>query len=226
MIRLENVTKTYAGPSGPVTALGSTSLSVDAGEFVSIAGASGCGKTTLLMVLGGMLRPTSGQVEVAGEAPYALSNSQRAAWRARTVGFVFQMFHLVPYLSVRDNVLLGPRLSHEEPARAAELLTRLGLADRQRHKPAELSAGEKQRTAIARALLRRPKLILADEPTGNLDPENADEVFRTLQAFHRQGGTVVVVSHGSVADAYAGRRVEMAAGQIASDARLEPDSRP
>jgi ABC-type lipoprotein export system ATPase subunit len=219
VIRLENATKTYDGPDGPVTALAATNLTVNTGEFVSVTGPSGCGKTTLLMVVGGMLRPNSGLVDVAGEEPYRLAASQRAGWRARTVGFIFQMFHLVPYLSVLDNVLLGPRLANDERARAGELLARLGLAERQAHKPAELSAGEKQRTAIARALLRRPRLLLADEPTGNLDPENADEVFRSLQEFHHGGGTVVVVTHGDVATAYADRQIEIDAGVVVGDTR-------
>lgn len=215
VIRLENATKTYDGPDGPVTALAATNLTVNTGEFVSVTGPSGCGKTTLLMVVGGMLRPNSGLVDVAGEEPYRLAASQRAGWRARTVGFIFQMFHLVPYLSVLDNVLLGPRLANDERARAGELLARLGLAERQAHKPAELSAGEKQRTAIARALLRRPRLLLADEPTGNLDTETGQDIMDLLRKLNETSRlTIVLVTHDEAVARQAHRIIRLNDGRI------------
>ena len=214
MISFENVSKFYQTKRGEVRSLDGLSLQVKTGEFVAIRGPSGCGKTTLLLTAGAMLRPTSGRVTADGQDLGALSGCERARFRACKIGFVFQMFHLLPYLSVLENVLVAGGGAAGEVARAGELLDQLGLSGRMHHRPAELSTGERQRTAIARALLNQPKLILADEPTGNLDPENADEVFRHLQAFHRAGGTVVLVTHGTAADAFADRVVEMQAGAV------------
>lgn len=215
MISCSQLSKVYRGASGPVNSLDAVDLEVRAGEFVGVRGPSGCGKTTLLLAIGGMLRPTRGLVMVNGRELYALEAAARARYRARTIGFVFQMFHLLPYLTALENVLLaaGPG-SNGGSSRALALLEELGLAARAQHKPAALSAGERQRTAVARALFNEPSLILADEPTGNLDPENAGEVLKHLQAFHRRGGTVVVVTHGSGADAYADRVIEMRQGRI------------
>ncbi|MBI2927565.1 MAG: ABC transporter ATP-binding protein [Verrucomicrobia bacterium] len=216
MVRFENVSKIYPTSRGAVKSLDALSLEVKAGEFIALRGPSGCGKTTLLLTAGGMLRPTSGRVTVDGQDLYALSSRERAQFRARKIGFVFQMFHLVPYLNAVENVLLAanPATKNPDRDRAARLLAQLGMTPRADHKPADLSTGERQRTAIARALLNEPKLILADEPTGNLDPENAAEVFRHLQEFHRAGGTVLVVTHGTTADAFADRVVEMRAGAV------------
>lgn len=216
MVRFDHVSKIYPASQGEVKSLDRLSLEVHPGEFVAIRGPSGCGKTTLLLAAGGMLHPTAGTVTVDGHDLYTLSARERAQFRAGKIGFVFQMFHLVPYLNVVENVLLAAVQAPRKPgpARAEELLARLGLAPRLRHKPAELSAGERQRAALARALLNQPKLILADEPTGNLDPDNAAEVFQHLREFHRAGGTVIVVTHGSGADAYADRVVEMRSGSI------------
>jgi ABC-type lipoprotein export system ATPase subunit len=201
-----------------VKSLDAVSLRVHPGEFVAIRGPSGCGKTTLLLTVGGMLRPSSGTVTVAGHELYALRAADRARWRSANLGFIFQMFHLVPYLTVLENVLLaagGPR-TPERIHRSRELLDQLGLAARLSHKPAELSAGERQRTAIARALLGQPQILLADEPTGNLDPHNAVEVFQHLRAFHQAGGTVIVVTHGDAAQPYAQRTLELQAGRLHS----------
>lgn len=216
MIHCEQLSKVYRTAQGEVRSLDHFSLEVNAGEFVCVRGPSGCGKTTLLLMLGGMLRPTSGRVTVDGQDLYALKIKERAQFRARKIGFVFQMFHLVPYLNVMENVLLasGPDRNGSDAGRAQDLLTRLGLAQRARHIPAELSAGERQRTALARALLNEPTLILADEPTGNLDPDNATEVFRHLAEFHRAGGTVILVTHGSTGESYADRVIQMKAGKI------------
>ena len=214
MIRLEKVAKTYRTPQGPVRSLAGVDLRVAPGEFLVLQGPSGCGKTTLLLTLGGMLRPSAGRVWVENRDLYALGAGERARFRARTIGFVFQMFHLVPYLNVLENVMLaGPAKPDAATlARATDLLARLGLEPRLRHKPEALSTGERQRTAIARALLNQPKLILADEPTGNLDPENSAAVFGYLAQFQRGGGTVVVVTHGDGAQAFADRVVAMRAG--------------
>jgi len=216
MVYLENVSKIYRTRHSEVKALDEVNLQIKEGEFVVIRGPSGSGKTTLLLNVGGMLRPTGGQVVVNGKDIYSMSERERAKFRTENVGFVFQMFHLVPYLNVIENVLLAAgtgrnRMVHED---ARALLKRLRLSEREYHRPSELSAGERQRTAIARALLNRPKIILADEPTGNLDPNNADEVFVYLKEFHREGGTLLVVTHGKAADQYADRIVHLRDGHI------------
>jgi len=175
MIELSDVRRVYPGPKGNVAALDGVSLAVAEGEFVAIRGRSGSGKSTLLLTMGGMVRPSSGQVVFRGTDMYTVSAGDRARYRARDVGFVFQMFHLIPYLSVIDNVLAPGRLTGQAPerARAEELLERFGMGHRLGHTPAKLSTGERQRVAVARALLHRPALVLADEPTGNLDPAPA-----------------------------------------------------
>jgi putative ABC transport system ATP-binding protein len=219
MIACEGLAKRYAMRSRTVDALTDVSLVVSPGEFVVVRGPSGSGKTTLLLTLGGMLRPTAGMVRVDGTDLYGLSEAERAAFRARRIGFVFQMFHLVPYLTAIENVLLpaGAGDARADRGRAAALLEEMGLVDRANHKPAELSAGERQRTAIARALYREPAVILADEPTGNLDPDNAAATFEHLAAFHKAGGTVIVVTHGHEADAPADRVVRLREGRIVAE---------
>jgi putative ABC transport system ATP-binding protein len=216
MLRFQQVSKLYRTRRGEVKSLDALNLEVKTGEFLVIRGPSGCGKTTLLLTGGGMLRPSSGTVLFNGQNLYDLSPRQRAALRAASVGFVFQMFHLVPYLTVLENVLLGATVAPEKDlkTRASELLGPLGLSARAHHTPAQLSTGERQRTALARALLNRPQVILADEPTGNLDPANAGEVLHHLKQFHSAGGTVLLVTHGTAADSYADRHVEMQSGRI------------
>jgi ABC-type lipoprotein export system ATPase subunit len=224
MLRLDRLTKTYVGPQGVVRPLEELSLEVPAGQFAAVQGPSGCGKTTLLLVAGGLLEPDSGQVWLDGQDLYALSAEARAAFRAAHVGFVFQQFHLVPYLSVLDNVL-APTLAHPVPnarPRARELLERFGLADRSGHVPAQLSTGERQRTALARALLARPRLLLADEPTGNLDRENADIVLNCLADFAAEGGAVLLVTHDAAAAARASRVLPMSRGKLVSDQPAGP----
>ncbi len=218
MICCQALTKIYRTAQGELRTLDGLNLEIRRGDFVCVRGPSGCGKTTLLLTLGGMLRPTQGSVRIAEDEIYALPPRARARFRSARLGFVFQMFHLVPYLSVLDNVLVAAtdQRAVDSRKRAAELIERLGLTTRQHHTPAELSAGERQRTALARALLNRPELILADEPTGNLDPENATEVFRHLKSFQHSGGTVVVVTHGSSAENFASRILEMRAGKLLS----------
>jgi len=216
MVLCEELRKLYRPPQGEVRSLDGVSLAVRRGEFVCLRGPSGCGKTTLLLTLGGMLRPTSGKLRVSDREIYALSSAERARFRAEQIGFVFQMFHLVPYLGLLDNILLAarPGTAREAGKRGGELLEQLGLAAHAGRTPAELSAGERQRAAVARALLNRPQLILADEPTGNLDPANAREVFQHLKAFQQAGGTVIVVTHGSSAEPFADRTIEMSAGKL------------
>ena len=219
MIRCDEVTKIFRKNGSEVTSLDRFTAKVAEGEFVAVRGPSGSGKTTLLLTLGGMQRPSAGSVQLAGRDLYALSPAERARLRSSEIGFVFQMFHLVPYLDLLANVLLAcpGKPSAEVRQRASGLMDELGLADRASHRPGELSAGERQRLAVARALLNRPKLILADEPTGNLDPENAAEVIRHLAEFHRAGGTVVLVTHGAAADAHADRTLRLEQGRLVAN---------
>jgi ABC-type lipoprotein export system ATPase subunit len=217
MLSLQDLTKTYRTWAGEVKALEGVSLDIDKGEFVAVCGPSGSGKTTLLMMIAAMLRPSGGTVRFAQRDVYEMTGPARARFRAETIGFVFQMFHLVPYLNVLENVLLAAAVVRRRNGRiqAEELLQRLGLQHRLGHRPSELSAGEKQRTAIARALLNQPKLILADEPTGNLDPENARCVLRHLQDFQKDGGTVIMATHGPAAQEFATRTVNLREGRLA-----------
>ena len=193
------------------------SLRVEQGQFVAVQGPSGCGKSTLLLIAGGLLSPNSGRVKIDGCDPYELSANERAQFRATKIGFVFQQFHLVPYLSVLDNVLAASIATQRPDARsrARELLKHFGLEHRSDHVPAELSTGERQRTALARALLNRPKLLLADEPTGNLDRENAEIVFSHLVEFARDGA-VLLVTHDTKALEYAQRVERIREGRIVS----------
>ena len=219
MLVLENLGKTYRTGAHRVQALESVSLQIDTGECVALCGPSGSGKTTLLMILAAMLHPSRGSVRFDDKDIYGMAGPDRARFRAENIGFVFQMFHLVPYLDVLENVLVaGQAIGTSDAARAKELLERLGLQHRLRHRPAELSAGEKQRVAMARALLNRPKLVLADEPTGNLDPENAACVLTHLRDFQRAGGTVIVATHGPAAGEFATRTVHLRNGEIVTPA--------
>jgi ABC-type lipoprotein export system ATPase subunit len=218
LLQLSHVTKVYSQGARTVRALDDVSLQVAAGEFVSLVGPSGCGKSTLLLVAGGLLRPDAGAVVVAGIEPYHLPPEARSRFRGQHVGFVFQQFHLVPYLSVRENIL-SPVLAWwkgDLPERADALMDRFGLAERRNHRPGELSTGERQRTALARALLHRPRLLLADEPTGNLDPENAQLVLDTLRQSATEGAAVVLVTHDATAASRADRTIPLAQGRCVS----------
>ncbi len=216
MLKLDNITKTYRGGDGKVHAIDGVSLDVAAGEFMAVCGPSGCGKTTLLLAAGALLAPNSGRVEIDGCDPYAMSPNERAALRAGAVGFIFQQFHLVPYLTVMDNVLVAAlAVGGGDPRpRAEQLIERFGMAGRARHVPAELSTGERQRTALARALLNEPKLLLADEPTGNLDERNAEGVLAALGEFSESGGAVLLVTHSPQAADHAQKTVHLAAGRV------------
>ena len=218
LISLDHITKTYTGDAGPIVAVDDVSVSVEAGEFVAVVGPSGCGKTTLLLVAGGLLRPENGEVSIDGTDPYSLSGEQRARFRAEQIGFVFQQFHLVPYLNVLDNVMAPALVTGETSARerAGILVERFGLADRLGHRPGQLSTGERQRVALARALLNDPRVILADEPTGNLDGDNSEQVLQALKTFADEGGAVLLVTHDPDAVAFAGRQVVLQGGQLAS----------
>jgi ABC-type lipoprotein export system ATPase subunit len=210
---LENVSKVYPSPQGEVRALDGVSLHINPGEFAAVCGPSGCGKSTLLMLTAGLTSATNGTVLVDALDLASLTSFQRARWRGENVGFVFQMFHLLPYLNVVDNVRVAAR-GATALARSTELLERFGLGSRLRHRPDQLSVGERQRVAVARAIVNDPRLILADEPTGNLDPANAAVVLEMLAAFHRGGGTVLLVTHDEAAARQAQRILRLAGGKV------------
>jgi len=216
MLKLDRISKDYASPDGTVQAVADVSLAVEAGDFVAVQGPSGCGKTTLLLVAGCLLQPSSGSVRLDGVDPYVLSPNQRGALRSRRIGFVFQQFHLIPYLSVRDNIL-APSVARPDPeagGRASELIQHFKLDHRVNHLPAQLSTGERQRTALARALLNAPGVIMADEPTGNLDDANAEIIFGYLKEFVTDGGAVLLVTHDPRAAGVADRTLRMDAGRL------------
>lgn len=221
--RIENVTKEYSRGGSSVRALAGVNLEIEAGDFVTIQGPTGGGKSTLLQLLGALDRPTSGTVQL-GDADLA-SASDRAlgAIRARDIGFVFQGFNLIPTLTAAENVDMGleplglPR--EERRTRVAEALARVGLAERADHLPGELSGGQQQRVAIARAIAKRPRVLLADEPTGNLDESMRDDILRVLDSLHAEGLTLIVVTHDSAVAARAGRRLRLAAGVVSESHR-------
>ena len=216
LLEVKDVKKIYQSSGGQVRALDGVSVSLAQGDFTAVQGASGSGKTTLLLVIGGLLAPDAGEVLISGDNPYKLSPDARAQFRATHVGFVFQQFHLVPYLSVIDNVLVAAIATGQTDAaeRARELLAHFGLEHRLHHVPGQLSVGERQRTALARALLNRPKLLLADEPTGNLDRENAEAVLGYLGDFASDGGAVLLVTHDDTAASHAKQIIQMSDGGI------------
>ncbi len=217
LIDLADLRKEYPMPGGAVAALKGISLSVAAGEYAAIMGASGSGKSTLLYLLGLLVTPTSGTYRFEGQEVGTLSDAERSRLRSRRIGFIFQSFHLVPQFTVLQNALLGARYAGangETPARARALLDRVGLSRRLAHHPAELSGGEMQRTAIARALLMDPQVILADEPTGNLDARTGDEIAGLLEELNREGKTVILVTHNPALAARARRRITLADGEV------------
>jgi ABC-type lipoprotein export system ATPase subunit len=217
MLTIESITKIYSNQKLEVRAVDEISLVVAANEAVAIRGPSGCGKTTLLLVCGALLRPTRGAVRLAGVDPYELSPDERSDFRAQNIGFVFQQFHLIPYLNVEQNILTAnvPSRQSDPRLRARELIQHFGLADRIHHVPSELSVGERQRVALARALFNNPKLVLADEPTGNLDPDNAVTVLDALREYADDGGAVLMVTHDPNAAERAHRIVPMERGHLA-----------
>lgn len=222
MLRMENVSKQYRHRGQTVAALNSTSATIEDGEFVAVVGPSGSGKSTLLLMLGGMLSPTTGHVFLDDQSVYALNADDRARLRKRKLGFVFQTFNLVPYLTALENVQVPLYLSGIEGDaqrdRAVALLARVGLGERLHHKPCELSVGQQQRVALARMLANEPAVILADEPTGNLDPETASEVIEFFHAINAEGKTIVMVTHDPRAAECATRTLRLTNGQIVGSA--------
>jgi len=214
VVVFESVSKHYQGKNGFVRALDDVSFRIEKGEFVVLRGPSGSGKTTLLVLLAGMLAPTGGKITVCGRRLTDLSSEDIARLRSDSIGFVFQMFHLLPYLNAYENVVLAIEKESIDSREVRQLLKRLDLENQADNLPSELSAGEKQRVAVARALVNRPRILLADEPTGNLDRENAQKVLSHLEDFHRQGGTVLVAGHSELAVRFADRVIELRSGRI------------
>jgi len=211
LVQVEDISKSYGG----LRALDSVTFEVLSGEWIAIMGPSGSGKTTLINILGGLDRPTSGRAIVDGVNVGTLGERQLTRYRAEKVGFVFQHFYLVPYLSALENVMLAQYFhSIADEVEAAESLVRVGLGDRLHHLPSQLSGGEQQRVALARALINHPKLILADEPTGNLDEANEQIVLELLRELHRSGHTILLVTHSPEIGRMADRRIELAHGRL------------
>jgi len=221
LIKLQNVTRLYPAraeaPGGSIHALDNFSLQVEAGEWIAVMGPSGSGKSTLVNLIGCLDRPTSGEIWLDGENVAQLSTAGLNRVRAEKIGFIFQQFHLIPYLTALENVMLAQYFhSMTDEQEALEALQRVGLKDRARHLPSQLSGGEQQRVCIARALINDPKIVLADEPTGNLDAMNEEIVLRLLRDLHHQGRTIVMVTHDPVVARLADRRVELHHGKIAA----------
>ncbi len=211
LIQVENLSKIY----GNLGALSEVSFSIDAGQWVAIMGPSGSGKTTLINILGGLDTPTSGKALVDGTELGGLSEEMLTRYRSEKVGFVFQQFHLVPYLTALENVMLAQYFhSMTDRKQAGEALRRVGLGDRMEHLPSQLSGGEQQRVAIARALINQPKILLADEPTGNLDEANQQTVLNLLHELHSAGQTILLVTHDPAIGRLADRRIDLAHGHL------------
>ncbi len=223
MLSMRGLSRVYRTDTIETTALDGIMLDVADGEFVAIMGPSGCGKSTLLNVIGMLDSPTSGSYNFNGTEVAGLPEAKLADFRKRNIGFIFQSFNLVDELSVRENIELA-LLYHDVPAaerrtRVDEAMDKVGIAHRAKHRPSQLSGGQQQRVAVARALVGNPKLILADEPTGNLDTQHGEEVMKMLQALNREGSTIVMVTHSPAHADYASRVVNMLDGRILIERR-------
>ncbi|MFH1029142.1 MAG: ABC transporter ATP-binding protein [Pseudomonadota bacterium] len=227
LIETQNLTKIYGKGETAVTALDHVNLKVNAGEFVAVMGPSGCGKSTLLHLIGGLDRPTEGVVSIEGKPISEMPDDTLTELRRRKIGFVFQFYNLIPVLNAVENAALPVTLDGVKPAeakrRAAEWLTRFGLADRMNNRPDQLSGGQQQRVAIVRALVAEPTLILADEPTGNLDTRASDEIAALLRQVSKDyNRAVIMVTHDPRIAAYADRIIFLKDGAIADETILEP----
>ena len=222
IIQLRGVTKTFAGAAGNCTALDNIGLDIAPAQLTAVVGASGSGKSTLLGLLSGIERPTSGDITIAGSAIGGMTERTLTTWRGRTVGIVFQFFQLLPTLSAAENVMLAMDFVRVFPARerrdrAMALLERLGVADQSHKLPATMSGGQQQRVAVARAMANGPALLLADEPTGNLDSRTASSLLELFASLVRDGQTIVMVTHDTHARNFASRVVELADGRLVSE---------
>jgi putative ABC transport system ATP-binding protein len=228
VVELRAVSKTYYKPDGSVMveALRGVDLTIGRGEYVAIMGASGSGKSTLMNIIGCLDRPTGGQYLLAGQDVDTMSDEELSEFRGRTIGFIFQAFNLIPQLTVEENVevpLFYQNVhKHQRRERAVESLTMVGLADRMGHRPRELSGGQQQRTAIARALVTRPVVLLADEPTGNLDSATGTAILDTFDGLHARGMTIIMVTHDNAVAARCHRIVRLKDGLVEFDVRQEP----
>jgi putative ABC transport system ATP-binding protein len=215
--------KSFGSGAAAIHAVRDLNFRIAPGEFVAIMGPSGAGKSTLLAMLGAMNAPTTGRLQVDGIDVYALRPDQLADFRREYLGFVFQSFHLVPYLAVIENVMLplavGRQSSTEKRRRAEEALAQVGLAGKAERLPGEISGGEKERVAVARAIVNEPPVLLADEPTGNLDSENSREIMRMFQRLNASGMTVIMVTHSAECAGYAGRVLQLSDGRLKTDRR-------
>jgi putative ABC transport system ATP-binding protein len=221
MIELKNASKKYQQGAQVVHALRDVSLRIQKGEFLSVMGASGSGKSTLLNLIGGLDQPSSGEIFIDGRPLHGISDYELTLIRRRCVGFIFQFFNLLPILTAAENVSLpllleGTPYSQIKP-RAVELLERVGLGSRTEHRPEQLSGGEMQRVAISRALISNPAVLLADEPTGNLDSHTSEQIFMLLKNLHDQGQTIVMVTHDPHAAAYGSRIITLKDGALSED---------
>ncbi len=218
-LKTELVTKRFAQKHGEVMALKDVSIEINKGEFVSVTGPSGSGKSTLLLMLGGMSTPTKGQVYWENEPIYQWNIKERAQWRAKKVGFVFQSFNLVPYLTVIENVSIAMRFSNDfsnGKERILQILSDMKLSDRLHHLSSELSVGEQQRVALARALIKNPEILFADEPTGNLDPDTAADVLAVFKKLNKEGKTIILITHDPNIAKMTQRTIRIVNGEIAT----------
>ena len=215
MIKTQNLTKTYGKGEGKVTALDGVSLTINDGEMVAIIGKSGSGKSTLLNLIGGLDKPTSGQIFFNDKELGSMKDTELSEFRLKNIGFVFQFFDLIPELTAEENVLLPSRLAKNKNAGAEDIYSALDITDRVKHYPSELSGGQQQRAAIARALINSPDVILCDEPTGNLDKASGEEVMALLKRLNsEQGKTVIIVTHDQGIAEQCGRIIEISDGKI------------
>ncbi|HWF65961.1 MAG TPA: ABC transporter ATP-binding protein [Acidobacteriaceae bacterium] len=224
IIELNNATREYRGRAGNVRALDAITLSVRRGEWVAITGPSGSGKSTLVNLLGCLDHADAGTVRIAGKDVHQLSRKELDQFRAETVGFIFQQFHLIPYLTALENIMLAQYFhSMTDWKEAMRALQIVGLAQRAGHLPSELSGGEQQRVCIARALINHPPVLLADEPTGNLDAANQEIVTGLLRSLHRQGHTILMVTHDPEMARLADRIIELHHGRIMDEGRIKDE---
>jgi len=229
-IQIEKLTKTYGSGVTQVTALDHVNLTIREGEFVAVMGPSGCGKSTLLHLLGGLDKPSEGNVLIGGHNLTDLNDDKLTELRRRKIGFIFQFFNLIPVLNATENAALPVTLDGLKPAdaqkKAVEWLIKFGLGDRLNNRPDQLSGGQQQRVAIARALVNTPRLILADEPTGNLDSQTSEEIMALFGALNREGITIVLVTHEHDVARHAARQVRFLDGRIISDERTAAAATP